>query len=75
MNRRKKSEIAELMAVRSKISENGEFQPEWKPPVCLSFIGLFCMEIFGSSTQEFFFRQSRLLKSLLLLFLHQKSRK
>jgi len=26
-------EIAELMAVRSKFSENGEFQPEWKPPV------------------------------------------
>jgi len=25
-------EIAELMAVRSKFSENGEFQPEWKPP-------------------------------------------
>ena len=28
-----KSEIAELMAVRSKFSESGEFQPEWKPPV------------------------------------------
>jgi len=25
-------EIAELMAVRSKFSESGEFQPEWKPP-------------------------------------------
>jgi len=25
-------EIAELMAVRTKFSENGEFQPEWKPP-------------------------------------------
>ena len=58
MNRRKKSEIAELMAVRSKFSENGEFQPEWKPPVRLSFIGLFCMEIFGSSTQEIFLLQA-----------------
>jgi len=26
-------EIAELMAVRSKFSESGEFQPEWKPPM------------------------------------------
>ncbi|KAF8816102.1 hypothetical protein BYT27DRAFT_7185338 [Phlegmacium glaucopus] len=25
-------EIAELMAVRTKFSEDGEFQPEWKPP-------------------------------------------
>ncbi|KDR66468.1 hypothetical protein GALMADRAFT_259258 [Galerina marginata CBS 339.88] len=25
-------EIAELMAVRSKFSANGEFQPEWRPP-------------------------------------------
>ncbi|KAF8889726.1 hypothetical protein CPB84DRAFT_1963975 [Gymnopilus junonius] len=25
-------EIAELMAVRSKFSPNGEFQPEWRPP-------------------------------------------
>jgi len=25
-------EIAELMAVRSKFSETGEFEPEWKPP-------------------------------------------
>ncbi|KAF5328404.1 hypothetical protein D9619_013254 [Psilocybe cf. subviscida] len=25
-------EISELMAVRSKFSPNGEFQPEWRPP-------------------------------------------
>ncbi|KAF8965771.1 hypothetical protein BDZ97DRAFT_755056 [Flammula alnicola] len=25
-------EISELMAVRSKFSANGEFQPEWRPP-------------------------------------------
>ena len=33
----RKSEIAELMAVRTKFSETGEFQPEWKPPVRRSF--------------------------------------
>ena len=30
---KRKSEIAELMAVRTKFSDTGEFQPEWKPPV------------------------------------------
>jgi len=30
------SEIAELMAVRTKFGPAGEFQPEWRPPVCLA---------------------------------------
>ena len=30
------SEIAELMAVRTKFGPTGEFQPEWRPPVRLS---------------------------------------
>ena len=60
-----KSEIAELMAVRSKFSESGEFQPEWKPPV-RCFYRL--VELLNLHPR---FRQSKLLLLSLLLLLHQ----
>ena len=57
------------MAVRSKFSESGEFQPEWKPPVVCFFE---LVEILNLHQR---FRQSKLLQRLLLqqlkLFLQQ----
>ena len=58
------------MAVRTKFSETGEFQPEWKPPV-----RLLCGLMYGKNESLSAIRQSKPLHRLLLpsqiLFLQQ----